>query len=227
MRSLQPGRIALFATATAGCLVLGGHVLMAGDGTRYDHRGAERAERLAQAAARRFEDGRGLTPCDMPARELMEAAQAKLVVLGESRANPIVIVAPTFSEVKVVAFEPDLIRTYRFPGSSGAAVPSSTWFAGPAQKVGEMSMSPQVSQEIVAPLARHVRYAMTTPMFGMDGVTFYFGYGASDCAFTWSPGGRGPARLMTDLVEEASSRSPSVAKLRSLAAAIDAADESL
>src|SRR3546814_13319191 len=75
--------------------------------------------------------------------------------------------------------------------------------------------------EIVTPIVRHVRYAMTARESGYDGVNFYFGSGEDDCAFAWTPRGVGPGGLIADMITEASGRAPSTPKLLQLARAID------
>src|SRR3546814_6000581 len=75
--------------------------------------------------------------------------------------------------------------------------------------------------EIVTPIVRHVRYAMTARESGYDGVNFYFGSGEDDCAFAWTPRGVGPGGLIADMITEASGRAPSTTKLLELARSID------
>src|SRR3546814_14901067 len=78
--------------------------------------------------------------------------------------------------------------------------------------------------EIVTPIVRHVRYAMTARESGYDGVNFYFGSGEDDCAFAWTPRGVGPGGLIADMITEASGRTPSTTKHLELARSIDRVD---
>lgn len=184
----------------------------------------ENAEKLERIARYRFENDRGLSPCSGQARQLLDAARSKLMTMGESNADPIVVVASAFSEIELVAFGPDYIRAYRFQGQTGFSPPTSEWFSPVPQKISDVSLPAMEELEIVTPIVRHVRYAMTAREYGYDGVNFYFGSGEDSCAFAWTPRGPGPAGLIADMVAEASDQAPSTKRLLELAKSIDRAD---
>jgi hypothetical protein len=183
------------------------------------------AEQLDKTAKHRFENGRGLSPCDdYYAYETLRAARNKLVALGDSNSNLIAVVAPTFSEIELIAFGPSYVRAYRFPGQTGSTPPSSEWFSPTPLKISEVSLTPTQQFEILAPVRRHIKYAMTARERGLDGVFYYFGDGGEGCALSWSPRGEGPGGLIAEMIAEASRQSPSAERLLALARAVDHAD---
>src|SRR3546814_889420 len=103
-------------------------------------------------------------------------------------------------------------------------LPTSEWFSPAPRKISDVSLPAMERLEIVTPIVRHVRYAMTARESGYDGVNFYFGSGEDDCAFAWTPRGVGPGGLIADMITEASGRAPSTTKLLELARSIDRVD---
>jgi len=184
----------------------------------------ERTRELEGIAKHRFENLRGLTPCDGYAWETLKAARGRLISIGDSDASSLAVVAPTFSEIELVAFGPDYIRTYRFPGQTGFSPPSAEWFSPVPEQLSNVSLTALEQFAISAPIDRHIRYAMTAREYGYDGVSYYFGTGDDGCAFAWSPRGTGPSGLIADIVAEATNKDPSVERLVELARAIDDAD---
>src|SRR3546814_5363315 len=104
---------------------------------------------------------------------------------------------------------------------TGFSPPTSEWFSPAPRKMSDVSLPAMERLEIVTPIVRHVRYAMTARESGYDGVNFYFGSGEDDCAFAWTPRGVGPGGLIADMITEASGRAPSTTKLLELARSID------
>src|SRR3546814_696486 len=183
----------------AAFLAIIGHVLGSdGRNPRY----LENAEKLERIARYRFENDRGLSPCSSQARQLLDAARSRLMTMGESNADLVVVVASAFSEIGLVAFGPDYIRAYRFPGQTGFSPPTSEWFSPAPRKISDVSLPAMERLEIVTPIVRHVRYAMTARESGYDGVNFYFGSGEDDCAFAWTPRGVGPGGLIAEIRSE-------------------------
>src|SRR3546814_1998286 len=107
---------------------------------------------------------------------------------------------------------------------TGCSPPTSEWFSPAPRKLSDVSLPAMERLEIVTPIVRHVRYAMTARESGYDGVNFYFGSGEDDCAFAWTPRGVGPGGLIADMITEASGRAPSTTKLLELARSIDRVD---
>jgi hypothetical protein len=77
---------------------------------------------------------------------------------------------------------------------------------------------------VLAPLARHVRYASGRMAHGADGTTYLFAGREQECAMTWSPRGDTPASRIRTLLDEAAAGEADAERLRVLAAAIDALD---
>ena len=222
MKHLRAPRILALAIGLAASLALIGHALVPKNQDTVNLVGAERLEKIAK---HRFESARGLSPCnDYYAYETLKSAGNRLVTIGDSNANPIVVVAPTFSEIELIAFGPGYIRAYRFPGQTGFTPPSSEWFSPTPQKIAEVLLTPSEQFEIVTPIHRHIKYAMTARDLGNDGVSYYFGDGAGGCAFAWMPRGEGPSGLIAQMIAEASGQAPSRERLLALARAIDHAD---
>lgn len=184
----------------------------------------ENTRELEELAKHRFENGRGLTPCEGYAWETVRAARGRLISMGDSDASSLVVVAPTFSEIKLVAFGPDYIRAYRFPGQTGFSPPSAEWFSPSPEKLSNISLAALEQLAISTPINRHVRYAMTAREYGHDGDSYYFGTGDDGCAFAWSPRGVGPGGLIADMIAEVTGKEPSVERLVELAGTIDRAD---
>ena len=223
MEHLRPARILAIAVGAAAFLAVISHVRLSGqEEDRIDPDAADRLERIAE---HHFESARGLSPCqEGDTWLLLQSARNRLVSIGESKANLIVVVAPTFSEIELIAIGPDYIRAYRFPGQTGFTPPSSEWFSPTPLKISDISLTPSEQFAIVTPIRRHITYAMTAREYGFDGVGYYFGNGDVDCAFAWTPHGTGPSGLIVDMVAEASGQAASVTKLLALARAIDRAD---
>jgi len=222
MKHLRAARILALAVGLAASLALISHALVPKNQDPVDLVGAERLDKIAK---HRFQSARGLSPCDdYYAHQTLKSARNSLVAIGESNANLIAVVAPTFSEIELIAFGPSYIRTYRFPGQTGFTPPSSEWFSPTPQKIAEVSLTPSEQFGIVTPIHRHIKYAMTAREFGLDGISYYFGDGADGCAFTWMPRGEGPSGLIVEMIAEASGQTPSPERLLALARAIDHAD---
>src|SRR3546814_17412531 len=99
------------------------------------------------------------------------------MTMGESNADLVVVVASAFSEIELVAFGPDYIRAYRFPGQTGFSPPTSEWFSPAPRKISAVSLPAMVRLEFVTPVLRHVPYALKARESGSDGVPFTFGCG--------------------------------------------------
>lgn len=221
MKRPRPIAILALSATLAVFLAIIGHVL---GSDKRDRGYLENAEKLERIARYQFENDRGLPPCNGRERQLLDAARSRLMTMGESNADPVVVVASAFSEIEIIAFGPDYIRTYRFPGQTGFSPPTSGWFSPAPQKISDVSLTAMEQFEIVTPIVRHVRYAMTARESGYDGVNIYFGSGEDDCAFAWTPRGPGPGGLIADMITEASGRAPSTTRLHELAKSIDRAD---
>jgi len=221
MKHLRVTRIFALSVGLAVSLAIVGHALSSKDQDRGE---TQRADELERVAKHRFENFRGLSPCEGDAWQLLRAARGKLIAIGESDANLIVVIAPTFSEIELVAFGPDYIRTYRFPGQTGFTPPSGDWFSPTPLKVSDTPLTASEQFTVVTPLVRHVRYAMTAREYGLDGISYYFGSGDDDCAFAWGPRRSGSIGLITDMITETTGQAPSTEKLLAIARAINRAD---
>ena len=222
MKHPRPVVILVLTLGAATLLAVIGH--FAGSVDQELPANLERTRELEAIAKQRFENDRGLTPCDGYGWETVRAARGRLISIGDSNAKSLAVVAPTFSEIELVAFGPDYIRAYRFPGQTGFSPPSSEWFSPVPEKLSDFSLTVLEQLAISAPIDRHVRYAMTAREYGHDGVSYYFGAGDDGCGLAWSPRGGGPSGLIADMIAEATSKEPSVERLVELARTIDAAD---
>ena len=220
MTDIRPRRVLFFAIVLATPLAVAGHLLLS---DRNHDPYPDEAEDLAELAADRFENGRGLSPCDRGSHELVFAALDRLVVLGEPAPDLIVVIAPTFSEIEMVVLTSSHVRSYRFPGQTGFTMPSSEWFRPTPELISETALAPPDYFRLYSPIARHITYAMTTQQLGLDGTSYYFGRGRSDCAVAWSPR-TGPAGLISQILAEASKPAPSRDSLIELAREIDRVD---
>lgn len=222
MKPVSPVGVLVMSIGLAACLGFAGYAATLGDG---DRSGLMRAYRLEKIAEHRFEHARGLSPCDYRERDLVRAARRSLIAIGESDVHALAVVAPTFSEIEVVAFGSSRIRTYRYAGQTGFDFPSAEWVSPQPVRIADLVLTATEQQEIVSPLSRHIAYAMTARTYGIDGVSYYFGLGEDDCALAWMPRGNGPASRIVEMVRAASGGSAAVSELLSLARAIDDADE--
>src|SRR3546814_6754240 len=95
MKRPRPIVILALSATLAAFLAIIGHVLGSdGRNPRY----LENAEKLERIARYRFENDRGLSPCSSKARQLLDAARSRLMTMGESNADLVVVVASAFSE---------------------------------------------------------------------------------------------------------------------------------
>ena len=181
---------------------------------------------LARIAKNRYEHKRGLTPCRVETQEITRSARAQLLAMGEPEPFLLVVTVPAFSGAVLTTFGNDQIRVLHFSGDAGYTAPPDL-FHKPIGKPAKVQIPASTVNDLVQPLSRHVRFAMTAPTYGMDGTSYYFDLGSSDCAQTWSPGeGDGPSALIVDLLDELHRPHPSVKKLRALMGAIDSLDRS-
>jgi hypothetical protein len=145
--------------------------------------------------------------------------------MGEPEPSLLVVTAPTFSGAVVTTFDNNQIRVLHFAGDTGYIAPSDL-FRKPVGKPSKVRLSASDVNDLIQPLSRHVRFAMTAPIYGMDGTSYYFDMGGSACAQTWSPSdGDGPSALIVDLLDELHKPQPSVKRLRALIGAIDSLDQ--
>lgn len=221
MERPRPTAILLLSAATLVSLTLIGHII--GSKKEQEQKYLDHMEKLEKNASSRFKNDRGLSPCDGHERQIFWAAQSKLRAIGESNADLWVLVEPAFSKPELVVFGADYISTYRFPEQVDLRSPGNLASVTP-QRISGVSLTTFERLEIVSPIVRHTRYAMTAREYGFDGVSMYFGSGEDSCAFAWTPLGPGPSGLIADLIEEASSQSPSKVELLALAREIDSAD---
>jgi hypothetical protein len=189
---------------------------------KYDPYASEAAA-LAAHAADRYENFRGLSPCEPWTYDFVVSAQDRLIAAGEPAPDMVVVIAPTFAEVEVVALSSSHLKSYRFGEQTGFDMPSSRWFSGTPTVISDTPLESSEYFRLYSPFARHVKYAMTARQLGFDGTSFYFGLGRSECAMAWSPH-TGQAGLMSQILYEASQPSPSRKKLLELAGQIDRLD---
>ncbi len=220
----RPRPIVILAISIAMLAVLAfiGHII--GSKKQQDQEYLDSAAELDKIASFRFENDRGLSPCDAHERKFFWAAQSKLIAIGESNADLWVLVEPAFSEPELVVFGADYIRTYRIFGQIDFRSPESSLLSATQQRISAVSLTRFEQFEIVNPIVRHTRYAMTAREYGYDGVNLYFGSGEDSCAFAWTPRGAGPGGLIAEMVAEASNTAPSTEKLLELARSIDRLD---
>lgn len=221
MERPRPIFIVALSATTLVFLAFIGHII--GSKKQHDREYLDNAAKLEKSASFRFKNDRGLSPCDGYERQIFWAAQRKLIAIGESNADLWVLVEPAFSEPELVVFGADYIRTYRFPGQIDIRLPGN-WISVMPQRISGVSLTAFEQLEIVTPIIRHTRYAMTAREYGFDGVNLYFGSGEDSCAFAWTPLGPGPSGLIADMVAEASDKAPSTKRLLELAKSIDRAD---
>src|SRR3546814_16990848 len=113
MKRPRPIVILALSATLAAFLAIIGHVLGAdGRNPRY----LENAEKLERIARYRFENDRGLSHCSSQARQLLNAERSRLMTMGESNEDLVVVVASHFSDIEIASFGPDYIRDYRFSG---------------------------------------------------------------------------------------------------------------
>ena len=179
---------------------------------------------LDARAAARFQDGRGLSPCEGGAHHVVPAALDRLATLGEPTPELTVVIAPTFSDIQVVAFSGLTIRTYRFVGQTGFNAPSAAWFRPDPAVISNVTLDHVNYHAVHASISRHIRFAMTARVLGLDGTSYYFGRGRSECAVAWSPR-TGQAGLIAEILAEASRGVPSERALVALASEIDRLDQ--
>ncbi|WP_162407812.1 hypothetical protein [Pseudoxanthomonas jiangsuensis] len=221
MNKPRAASILVISFVAAALLAVIGHSFLSEGEAKF---GAQSYEKLENLAKDRFVNGRGLSPCDGDAWETLRAARGRLISIGDSNVEMVAVVAPTFSDVKVVAFGQNYIRAYRFPWESEAPSHLAGWFSPEPKKLSDISLSTAEQLAITTPVARHIRYAMTAREYGFDGVGYYFGIGENSCAFAWMPRGPGPGGLIASIIEEVSGDEPSMHRILLLAKAIDDAD---
>lgn len=197
-------------------------------------------EALEQEAALRFAR-RGLAPCPDWALDTDRELRAHLAAIGEGRASLAVLVSPAFEPLSLLVFERGALRLYRYPAEPrfdggvppppppgvGAVVddpPRPRWSSLTPVRAAEWRFEGRDDDAVLAPLARHVRYASGRMPRGADGTTYVFAGREQECAMTWSPRGDTPAARIRALLDEAAEGAADAERLRVLAAAIDALD---
>lgn len=201
-------------------------------------------EALEQEAALRFAR-QGLAPCPDWALDTDRELRAHLARIGEHRASLAVLVAPAFDPLSLLVFERGAVRLYRYPAEprfdggvppppapsagAGAGVdvpPRPRWSSLTPVRAAEWRFEGRDDDAVLAPLARHARYASGRMTHGADGTTYVFAGREQECAMTWSSRGDTPASRVRTLLDEAAAGEADAERLRVLAAAIDALDAS-
>ena len=179
---------------------------------------------LERLAAFRFEHRRGLSPCEIEARDLTDG------LLTYARRTPgpepelVALIAPTFGELRLIVFRQDLVQVYRIPGQTGFDFPSSKWLVPDPESIGQLRMSKRGYQQVSMSILRHVRYPMTARERGMDGASYYLVDSRQNCAMAWHPTTSGPSRAIVDILLASSGLKSNEAQLIALAQSVDAAD---
>jgi len=178
---------------------------------------------LYERAEHRFNHGRGLSPCDRLDRDLVSSAWSYLRRVGEPAPEVIALTVPTFSEITLTTFRPNYVQTQKLVGHTGFGPPSAEWFSSKPEPVALKEMTAEEYTRVVSSLSRHILFPMTAPVYGHDGVRYYFGIGEEGCATTWSPRGGGPADLIVRIIA-AFEQANSMDEVTNLARAIEEAD---
>ncbi|TZF90719.1 hypothetical protein [Cognatilysobacter lacus] len=178
---------------------------------------------LEKLAANRFENGRGLSPCEADEFSRLEAARSELARKGIIDRDVIALVTPTFSGAELLSVSNGHLTVFRYAGETGF-MPPDQWFSRPDGPSTTIALTPLEYEKVLSPLSRNVRYAMTARTSGLDGNSYYFASGRESCAYAWSPHGNGPASLIATIVNEASQGAASRRKIVALAGAIARAD---
>src|SRR5690606_2508195 len=74
-----------------------------------------RISALEDRARHRFAESRGLTPCGNDERRWLSAAERKLALAGYPSPRVIVVAAPTFSDISLLAIGDAALDRYTFP----------------------------------------------------------------------------------------------------------------
>src|SRR5688572_16918278 len=135
MKHPRAASILAMSFGAAALLALISHFFLSKGQAKLSLDGSEKLENIAK---HRFENDRGLSPCDGYAWQTLRAARGRLISIGDSNANLIAVVAPTFSEIELVAFGQNYIRAYRFPGQTGFSPPSAEWFSPTPHKLSDL-----------------------------------------------------------------------------------------
>lgn len=136
---------------------------------------------------KRFAEARGLSPCRYDDRLWTAAAERKLALAGQPRPRALVLVAPTFSDIHVLAFGPAGLDRYTFPRQTAFGPEFTENDQVKPMPVGAVSLSPDSYERVIAAVSRNSEYAVSSSESGHDGVVYYFQNDADRCAFAWSP----------------------------------------
>ena len=170
---------------------------------------------LEKQSSARFISLRGLIPCDPDEKSLVSAAARKLSLAGQASSQALVLVAPTFADIRILALNPNGVSRYRLVGQTAFGPEFLEDDAIKATLLPSIQLAHSDVERLNAAISRNTRNAMTAREYGgKDGVMYYFSYGQAFCASTWSPEPETVAGQLTSLVDEVLADQPSPTIIR-------------
>lgn len=207
-------RVLIVTLMLTGLLVAGGAWVL----TEQDRSFADQSD-LDRAAAYRFEHMRGMSSCEDHHRDTVTRARAAFLAAGLRDAPLIGVVTPTFEGAMAAGFHDTRIEVLHFSGATGYSN-AETWFQTLAADPVTVSLTPEASYALQAPLVRLARYPNAEVRGGFDGNSYVLSWGDA-CARTWSPRKEdGPSAGVAAILDALGTASPSAQTLDALARSI-------
>jgi hypothetical protein len=139
----------------------------------------------------------------------------KLHKQGEPSPQAMVVVAPSFSDIEVLAINRNEIRRYRFTGQTAFDGTFLDTDSATATTLPGVDLKQSDHERIDSAMSRNTRYAMSIQQpGGKDGIMYYFRYGSGHCASVWSPDPQTLAGHLAALVDELRGDQPDFSRIR-------------
>ena len=170
----------------------------------------KKIDSLEAKSSARFIALKGLAPCDPDEKHWVSASARKLVLSGQPSPQALVLVAPTFSDIRILALNSNSLSRYRLVGQTAFGPEFLEDDTTKTTLLPSLDLARSDIERINAAISRNTRNAMSArDSGGKDGVMYYFSFGQAYCASTWSPEPETLAGQLTSLVDELLADQPS------------------
>ncbi len=186
MKHLRLPRIAIFSTLLVVVLVVLLHRW--GKESEVSSEAIDRIDSLEAKASFRFGVMRGMTPCDANGERWISVADRILRLSEQKTPQTLIVVAPTFSDIRVLALNPDEMLRYRFTGQTAFRGVFFDVDSVRATRLPAVELEPSDMDRLNAAVLRNSKFAASVRASGAkDGVGYFVRYGSAYCAAASSP----------------------------------------